>query len=214
MQSSVWRFFERLPSNRMMLKFLGTIRRWKATRAVHKRTIVVMKGSPMPRFRKLSEADIAAPRPTAAPRAALAHAYDAHLAGFAPGDYGRVEVFEDERRAVVRRQLQAAAGRRGFVLRFRSGPGPLTFRVAAAGPTPPQEPVQAAAPRDESALPASAAPHPPRPPRRRQPAGRYDDVLPRWKRSSPRHPCSRAGSAARSTNWCSSGRRPAPSASA
>lgn len=36
----------------------------------------------------------------------------------------------------------------------------------------------------------------------------------RWKRRSPRHPCSRASSAARSTNWCSSGRRPAPSASA
>jgi len=77
------------------------------------------------------------------------------------------------------------ACRRGLVLRFRSGPGPLTFHVAAApaiSAPPPREIVAAtplAAPRADS-----RPPRPPRPPRRRQTATeRYHNVLPRWMRA-------------------------------
>lgn len=140
----------------------------------------------MPRFRKLIEADIAAPEPTA-PRAA-AQDYDAHLAGFAPGDYGRVELHDDERRAVVRQQLQAAAGRCGLVLRFRSGPGPLTFQVAAAPSQPPEAAAWTPAPPSVEPPHTDAARREPkpqrsaRPPRRPTAAERYHEMLPRWMR--------------------------------
>lgn len=86
----------------------------------------------MPSFRKLSPAEVAALdlRPASA-RAVIALAYDDYLAAFAVGDYGRAALLDGEHRAVVRRHLQAAARRRGLALRFRSGPGPLTFHVAA-----------------------------------------------------------------------------------
>jgi hypothetical protein len=131
----------------------------------------------MPRFRKLSESETAARQPTLSARAQIAQAYDALLANFAIGDYGRAELIDGERRDIVRRQLQAAARRRGLALRFRSGPGPLTFRVeaapAVASPTPvaPLVGVQ----RD---------PAPPRPPRRRETSTeRYHEMLPRWMRA-------------------------------
>jgi hypothetical protein len=134
----------------------------------------------MPHVRKLTPAEAAAEKQRSpGSRAALAQAYDELLIGFAVGDYGRAELHAGERRDTVRRQLQAAARRRGLALRFRSGPGPLTFRVeaapAAASPVPAEEPV--ASPRVEAQRGVGA-----RPPRRRQPAGRYDDVLPRWMR--------------------------------
>jgi hypothetical protein len=52
----------------------------------------------------------------------MARAYDASLADFAAGDYGRVELTDGERRAVVRARLHAAASRRGLRLRFRPDP--------------------------------------------------------------------------------------------
>jgi hypothetical protein len=96
----------------------------------------------MPRFRKLSLVEIAALRtPAPSARAQVAREYDAYIADFVIGDYGRAELHEGERCDMVRRQLQGAAKRCGLALRFRSGPGPLTFRVeaapAAASPTPP-----------------------------------------------------------------------------
>jgi hypothetical protein len=140
----------------------------------------------MASFRKLSPAEIAAlDQPPIGARAEIARAYDESLADFAAGDYGRAELVDGERRTTVRRRLQAAAHRRGLALRFRSGPGPLTFRVTAApvlSLTPPQE-IAASTP-----VPAPTAdsqpPRPPRPPRRRQTAAeRYRDVLPRWMRA-------------------------------
>jgi hypothetical protein len=140
----------------------------------------------MPRFRKLNSAQIAEleQRPISA-RAQVAREYDVHVADFAAGDYGRAELAAHERRTVVRGRLQAAAKRRGLTLRFRSGPGPLTFRVDTAPPS-----IAKAAP-----MPVFGAEQqrdgtprrddvPPRPPRRRQTATeRYHEVLPRWMRT-------------------------------
>jgi len=101
----------------------------------------------MPAFRKVSPVEIAArDQPPIGARAEIAREYDTYLASFAAGDYGRAELFNGERRALVRQRLQAAARRRGLALRFRSGPGPLTFHVAAApaiSATPPQKIVAA-----------------------------------------------------------------------
>jgi len=129
----------------------------------------------MPRLRKLTPAEIAALEPaTPGPRAAAARAYDEYLAGFAAGDTARVELHDGERRTTVRRQLQAAAGRRGLVLRFRSSPGPLTFRVEAL-----PAPMETAPTEEPIVAPRSDA----RPPRRRASAAeRYREVLPRWMR--------------------------------
>src|SRR5438045_2717811 len=139
----------------------------------------------MPRFRKLSPAEIPALSPTPSTRAQVAQAYNALLADFAIGEYGRVELGDGELRALVRQRLQAAARRRGLALRFRSGPGPLTFHVAPApaiSATPPRE-IVAATPL--GAPTADSRPsRPPRPPRRRQTAAeRYHNVLPRWMRA-------------------------------
>jgi hypothetical protein len=140
----------------------------------------------MPSFRKLSPVEVAAldHQPVGA-RAEIAREYDAYLAAFVVGDYGRAALLDGEHRAVVRRRLHAAARRRGLALRFRSGPGPLTFQVAPAvaiNATPPREIVATtplAAPTADSRPPRA-----PRPPRRRQTATeRYHDVLPRWMRT-------------------------------
>jgi hypothetical protein len=140
----------------------------------------------MPSFRKLSPAEIAArDHPPIGARAQVAREYDAYLVNFAVGDYGRAELVDGERRALVRQRLQAAARRCGLALRFRSGPGPLTFHVTTMPeirPPPPHAPVEAApvtAPVTDGRLQ-----RPPRPPRRRQTATeRYHDVLPRWMRA-------------------------------
>ena len=140
----------------------------------------------MPAFRKMSPAEIAAlDQPAVGARAEIAREYDAYLVGFAVGDYGQAALIDGERRAVVRQRLQAAARRRGLALRFRSGPGPLTFHVAPApaiSATPPRE-IVAATPL--GAPTADSRPsRPPRPPRRRETAAeRYHDVLPRWMRA-------------------------------
>lgn len=146
----------------------------------------------MLRLRKLSPTEIAPlDRSPIAFRAQVAQEYDAYLADFVAGDYGRVELGEGERRILVRQRLQAAARRRGLALRFRSGPGPLTFRmeeIPVSTPAPPliQESQPYGCP--SVAAPSAAAPSaaaPPRSPRRKQSAAeRYRDVLPRWMRSS------------------------------
>src|SRR6266496_1778564 len=124
--------------------------------------------APMPSFRKVSPAEIAAlDQPRIGARAEIARANDESLADFAAGDYGRAELVDGERRAVVRRRLHSAARRRGLALRFRSGPGPLTFHVAAApaiSATPSPE-IVAAAPVTTSVA-DQRLPRPPRPPRR------------------------------------------------
>src|SRR5437867_1036378 len=85
----------------------------------------------MPSFRKLDLAEIAAlEQPPLSERAQRVREYDAYIADFVAGDYGRVELAVGERRTLVRGWLQAAARRRGLALRFRSGPNPaLIFRV-------------------------------------------------------------------------------------
>jgi hypothetical protein len=134
-------------------------------------------------------------QPSVGARAKIARAYDDYLVDFAIGDYGQVVLRDGERRAVVRQRLQAAARRRGLALRFRSSPGPLTFRVVAApeiSATPPQEPLAAV---PVAAPVAGRRPQrPPRPPRCCQTAAeRYHDVLPRWMRAG-QQPERRGGS--------------------
>src|SRR5690349_10731304 len=128
----------------------------------------------MPSLHKLNPAEIGAleQRPLGA-RAQIAQEYDAYLANFALGDYGRAELAAGERRAVVRRRR---------ALCFRSGPGPLIFCVAAApviSSTPPQEAVEAAV---AAPVVDRRSQRRPLPPRRRQTAERYHDMLPRWMR--------------------------------
>jgi hypothetical protein len=140
----------------------------------------------MPSVRRLSPAEIAVleQRPLGA-RTQVAREYDAYVADFVAGDYGRGELAADERRTVVRGRLQAAARRRGLALRFRPGPGAaLIFRVEAAPPPlakPAATPAAGAGQRHDGAARRDGAP--PRPPRRRQSAAaRYHEVLPRWMR--------------------------------
>jgi hypothetical protein len=137
----------------------------------------------MPTFRKVDPIAIEPKSPPLSKRSQVAREYATYLDGFAAGDYGRAELFDGERRALVRQRLQAAARRRGLALRFRSGPGPLTFHVTAApemSPSPPQAPVEAApviVPVTDGRLQ-----RPPRPPRRQTAAERYRELLPRWMR--------------------------------
>ena len=138
----------------------------------------------MPTFRKLDPVEVELKPLPLSKRSQVAQEYNAYLDGFAAGDYGRAELFDGERRALVRQRLRAAARRRGLALRFRSGPGPLTFHVTAApemSPPPPQAPVEAApviAPVTDGRFQ-----RPPRPPRRQTATERYHDVLPRWMRA-------------------------------
>jgi len=131
----------------------------------------------MPSLRKLSEAEIAAlEQPRIGARAQVAREYDEYLADFALGEYGRAELIDGEQRNTVRRRLHAAARRRGLALRFRPGPGPLTFRVEAV-------PIVETVPAVDAALAAAPAAPPLRPSHRREtPAERYREVLPRWMR--------------------------------
>jgi hypothetical protein len=118
-------------------------------------------------------------------RALVAHEYDAYLADFAAGDYGRVELAESEPRNIVRGRLRAAAGRRGLALRFRRGPrAALIFHVEAAPPlvSRPALPLAAAANQWGNGA-AQREPAPSRLARRSQSAAeRYHNLLPRWMR--------------------------------
>lgn len=128
----------------------------------------------MPSLPKLSPAEIAAlhQRPLGA-RAQIAQEYDAYLADFVAGDYGRAGLAAGERRAVVRQRLQAAARRRGLALRFRPGPGvALIFHVEAAPAEAPVKP-----PSDERHT--RRRPDQPRAAAR----DRYQHLLPRWMRT-------------------------------
>jgi hypothetical protein len=133
----------------------------------------------MPSFRKLSEAEIPANPPMRSARAQVAQAYDALLADFVIGDYGRVELAESERRNGVRSRLHVAARRRGLALRFRPGRGPLIFCVEAES-VPPASMIEAGSVPDR---PPQRAITPRRQHEERRPAGRYDAVLPRWMRA-------------------------------
>jgi hypothetical protein len=138
----------------------------------------------MPTFRKVDPIEIEPKSPPLSKRSQVTREYDEYLASFAVGDYGRAALFDGERRGLVRQRLQAAARWRGLALRFRSGPGPLTFHVTVApemSPPPPQAPVETApviVPVTDGRLQ-----RPPRPPRRQTAAERYHDVLPRWMRA-------------------------------
>lgn len=145
----------------------------------------------MPSFRKLSPAEIPAhPSPPSA-RAQVAQVYDALLADFVIGEYGRVELLDGEQRHVVRQRLQAAARRRSLILRFRPGRGPLTFCVEEVPVV--DAALTTAPPIVDAALAAAPASRHQR--QERRPAGRYDDVLPRWMRDG--HPAGRRGESKR-----------------
>ena len=120
----------------------------------------------MPSFRKLNPDDLGTPkqRPLS-DRARVAQEYDNCLADFEIGDYGRVELEAGERRAVVRRRLQAAARRRGFLLRFRPGPGEaLIFRTEEARAAAPKaSAVAKPAPAPQASGRATASAEPKRP---------------------------------------------------
>jgi hypothetical protein len=75
--------------------------------------------------------------------------YDAFLAGYEAGDYGKAELDEGENRLTVRNRFKAAAARRGVNLTFpRTTGNVIRFQVApaageaapAAEPEPPPTP--------------------------------------------------------------------------
>ncbi|MFL5804993.1 MAG: hypothetical protein ACJ8CR_25030 [Roseiflexaceae bacterium] len=136
----------------------------------------------MPRFRKLSAAEASAQdQPSPGTHAQVAQEYDAYLADFAIGDYGCAELHADERRAVVRTRLHAAAKRRSLALRFRPGPSRAMLFYVVAAPAVAPAPAPAADQRRDEV--ARRDPTPRRSPRRRQTATeRYHEVLPRWMR--------------------------------
>jgi hypothetical protein len=140
----------------------------------------------MPSFRKLSAAEIAAlEQDSLGVRAQIARVYDAYLAGYTIGDYGRAELAAGERRTVVRHRLHAAARRRGLALRFRPGPGvALIFHVEVALPAlaRPEPPAAVSAQRRNSVPPRREVRPPWSPQRRESAAERYHAVLPRWMR--------------------------------
>lgn len=102
----------------------------------------------MPRFRKLSPAEIVAlAQPTLDAHAQVVREYDAYMADFSTGDYGWVEIAAGERRVVARDWLQAATRRRGLALRFHPGPGAALFfyvKVTLAPMVRPAPPAPAA----------------------------------------------------------------------
>jgi len=89
----------------------------------------------VPQMRKLTSAEITSLYYSdPGVRAELVAHYDALLAPFDVGDYGLAEPEMGETRLAVRRRLQAAAGRRGWMLAFvpTEGEG-LVFQVRATG---------------------------------------------------------------------------------
>jgi hypothetical protein len=145
----------------------------------------------VPSFRKLDRAEVqASPVHPRSERARVAQEYDALLECFIVGDHGRAELVDGERRVTVRQRLQAAARRRGLVLRFRPGRSPLIFRVDMAPARPLKAILSPAAEPPDRAnghAVAQRAPEQRRPRRERRPtAGRYDAMLPRWMREGSR----------------------------
>jgi hypothetical protein len=135
----------------------------------------------MPRFRKLDAAESAAlSSPPLGPRAQVAREYDAYLADVAIGHYVRADLAVGDVRSQVCSRLHAAARRRGLALRFRPGHGPLIFCVEAL-PVVGATRVAAVAALSER-VPTQRGRPPCRQRQERRPAGRYDDVLPRWMR--------------------------------
>jgi hypothetical protein len=144
-------------------------------------------------------------------RARIAQEYDALLADFAVGDYGKVDLSDGEQRLTVRSRLQAAARRRRLSLRFRPGPSTaLIFHVQAAEPPAvpaprAAKPEPAAQPKPAAAAQAPAQPQRGRPrqqasqpdrrdaqpqrreaPDRREPQPARDSAAERWGRMLPR----------------------------
>lgn len=92
----------------------------------------------MPTMRKLTTDEVRAleTKPLGN-RAQVAAEYDTYLQEFAAGDYGEVQLDENDNRLTVRNRLQAAAGRRSLKLTFRRTKGLLLrFRVEAATGAP------------------------------------------------------------------------------
>lgn len=167
----------------------------------------------MARIRKAAHEDssTAVERPLST-RARIAQEYDALLADFAVGDYGKVDLSDGEQRLTVRSRLQAAARRRRMSLRFRPGPSTaLVFHVQAAAPQAapapqPAEPAPAAQPKRVAPAQSPAQPQPSRPrqqasqperrdtkpqrreppPERREPQPPRDSAAERWGRMLPR----------------------------
>ncbi len=85
----------------------------------------------MPVVRKLTDDEVASVEGRAlGERARTARQYDTFLSEFELGDYGQVELAEDDKRLTVRNRLLAAAERRGAGLMFRRTIGPrLIFRL-------------------------------------------------------------------------------------
>jgi len=137
----------------------------------------------MPTLRKLSAPEIAAlEQPTPGPRALLAQEYDAYVAYFLAGEYGRVDLEVGERRAVVRARLHVAARRRGLALRFRPGPGPALIFHMEAAPAPRPVRLPAKATQSPSGVASGRAASLRSSQRRQSSTERYSDVLPRWMR--------------------------------
>jgi hypothetical protein len=159
--------------NSLDLRRLGLARR--AARKLDK-TPAIKRGTRVATVRKLSDDEVRAiERKTLGQRKATEVEYDRLLADFGPGDYGEVQLADDENRLTVRNRLKAAARRRNppLTLDFRRTRGDtIRFSVetaaetavvpnengtnAALQPTPPApEPEPAAVPKRRGRPPGS-----------------------------------------------------------
>lgn len=89
----------------------------------------------MPTVRKLNQEEVQDIQSgKVSPRQETARIYDALLADFSVGEWGEVALDEGDSKLTIRNRLQAAAGRRGFVLNFKRTPAPIIrFQVALSG---------------------------------------------------------------------------------
>ena len=136
----------------------------------------------MPQVRKLAEDEVRAmERKQLGQRKVTEVEYGRLLAEFGPGDYGDMQLTEDEKRLTVRNRLKAAAARheppltlvfrhgRGDTLRFTVADASATTVTSSASPLPPAPP----------APPATAEPEPAETLKRRgRPPGKKSTIVP------------------------------------
>src|SRR5215212_8951123 len=90
----------------------------------------------MPTVRKLTPEEITERNaPKMSQRKRIANEYDSMIAGFEPGEWGELELSEEDNRLTIRNRLLAAAGRRNLHLSFhRSSGNMMRFVVEEAAP--------------------------------------------------------------------------------
>jgi hypothetical protein len=89
----------------------------------------------MPQVRKLAPEEVQAiENKDKGTRKITEELYDGFLSDYEVGDYGEVELDEEDKRLTVRNRLKAAAGRREVGVEFRRTQGDIIrFRIVAPG---------------------------------------------------------------------------------